>query len=118
MMNKIFAFVVLLIAFSACQNEKNVDFTHISPNGKVKVNVVAKRATTVESWKVILSVDAYNFDKGSLSFEIYAKDISAKNVVFDWTDEHHCIIKFIEQDDGIRKFQLIASPSQLQLMEI
>jgi len=112
-----------LILFSSllmvsCSGETSAYYQHVSPNGKVKVNVEGHRATAIESWKVDMKVNAYDFKEGKLSFEIYAKNLNKDNITFTWSDERNCIITIKQQDNSDRKFQLIASAEQLQLGEV
>lgn len=86
--------------------------------GKVKITISGNRSTSVEAWRVDLSVKAYNFKEGKLSFEIYAADLNDENVTFLWEDDNNCKITFIQRDGVKRIFHLIASPEQLQLAEV
>ena len=111
-------FIICLITLASCGGKTETSLKNESPNGKVKIAIDAKRATSIESWKVELKVKAYDFKEGKLEFEIYAKDLTSENVSFDWTDVTHCTITFKQQDNTERKFQLIASSEQLELAEM
>lgn len=118
MKDKLVIFFSVTFLLLACGGKTNTTLQHISPNGKVKVNIEGKRTSSVEAWKVDMNVKAYGFEEGKLSFEIYADDISDENVSFEWEDEFHCKIIIRQSDGEERTFQLIASPKQLQLAEI
>jgi len=118
MKHKLILFFSVTFLLIACSGKTNTSLQHISPNGKVKINIEGKRSTSVESWKVDMNVKAYGFEEGKLSFEIYSDDISNDNVSFEWEDEFHCKIIFRQSDGEERTFQLIASPKQLQMAEI
>jgi len=111
-------FMSVLLVMSGCSGKTETALEHKAPNGKVVINIIAKRTTTVESWKVDMNVKAYEFKPGKLSFEIYAKDLTEENVKFNWVDEKHCHITFTQQDNTERKFELIATSEQLQMAEM
>lgn len=117
---KKYTYIVLVTTFllAACSGKTKTSLKHLSPNGKVSINIEGHRAASIESWKVDMKVKAYDFKEGKLTFEIYAEDLTDKNVSFDWKDDKNCIISLKEQDGKDRKFQLIASPEQLQMGEI
>ncbi len=118
-MNKIInGLIIGLILLASCGGKTETSLKKESPNGKVKIKIEAKRTTAIESWKVDMKVKAYDFKEGKLSFEIYADDLTDKNVSFDWTDDIHCNIVFKQQDNTQRKFELIASKEQLQMAEM
>lgn len=114
----IYAISFLMLILASCEGKTEAALSKASPNGKVKITIEAKRISTIEPWKVDMKVKAYDFKEGKLSFEIYAKDLSDENVTFDWKDDTHCTIIFEEQDNTKRKFELIASPEQLQMAEM
>lgn len=118
MKNSVNNLLICLLLLTSCGGKTVTAIEKTSPNGKVKIKIEAKRATSIESWKVDLKVKAYDFKEGKLSFEIYAKDLTDETVSFDWKDETHCTIVFKQQDNTERKFQLIASSEQLQLAEM
>lgn len=112
------AIVCIITLFTACNGKTVALIEHTSPNGKAKLTINAKRATTVDAWQVSMKVKAYDFKEGQLAFEAYADDISNETVKFEWIDDNNCLITFTLRDDTQRKFQLTASPSQVQMGEI
>jgi len=110
--------VSVMFVLYGCSGKTETALEHKAPNGKVVINITAKRTTSVESWKVDMNVKAYDFKPGKLSFEIYAADLTTENVKFDWVDDKHCHISFTQQDNTVRKFELIASAEQLQMAEM
>ena len=108
--------VIVALLLTSCQT-KNVTIDNISPNQKVKTTVRASHQG-IGTWKVELSVKAYNFKEGHLAFELETTDISDKTVKFDWKDDRNCTISFDEPDGKPRTFQLIADASQIQLAEV
>jgi hypothetical protein len=109
-------FVILLFGFYGC-GKTAATAQHTSPNGKVKLMAVGNRSTSLDSWKVELKVNAYSFKEDELSFEIYASDLNAETVLFNWSDEQHCTIVFKQTDNTERKFSLSVSPEHLELKE-
>ncbi len=118
MKNSIYSFFIGLLFLTSCGGKTETSLKKTSPNGKVNITIEAKRASAIESWKVDLKVKAYSFKEGKLSFEVYAKDLTDETVSFDWIDDSHCTIIFKQQDNTVRKFELIASQEQLQLAEM
>jgi hypothetical protein len=110
--------LLLMLVLAACNGKTEAKLEDIRANGKVKVTVTGSRPTSIEAWKVDLSVKAYNFKEGKLTFEIYADDLNSESVNFKWLDETNCHIIFTQRDNTVRTFQLVASPDQLQLAEI
>jgi len=108
----LFAFITI---FVSCNGKTNASLQHTSPNAKVKINIIASRATSIESWKVEMKVKAYNFKEEQLAFEIYADDLNTETVSFNWTDEHHCSIIFKQSDGAEKKFSLTASAEELEM---
>jgi hypothetical protein len=111
-----FFLIILLFGFYGC-GKTSTTVEHTSPNGKVKLTVVGNRSTSLDSWKVELKVNAYSFKEDQLSFEIYASDLTAETVLFNWNDEQHCTIIFKQSDNTDRKFSLSVSPENLELKE-
>ncbi len=108
--------VILLLGFWGC-GKTSATIENTSPNGKVKLFVAGNRSTSLDSWQVDLKVKAYSFKEDQLSFEIYASDLNAENVLFNWSDEEHCTIIFKQTDDTERKFSLSVSPEHLEMKE-
>lgn len=113
-----FPVILLLLVLAACNGKTDALLEHTHADGKVKVTVKGERLTSVEPWKVNLTVKAYNFKEGSLIFEIYADDLNNETVSFTWADDTHCDIVFTQRDGVKRTFRLIASPEQMQMAEI
>ncbi len=113
-----FPAILLFLVLAACNGKTDALLEHTHADGKVKVAVKGERLTSVEPWKVNLSVKAYNFKEGSLIFEIYADDLNNETVAFTWADDTHCDIIFTQQDGVERTFRLIASPEQMQIAEV
>ncbi len=113
-----FAIICFITVFTACNGKTAALIEHTSPNGKAKLTINAKRASTVDAWHVEMKVKAYDFKEGQLAFEAYADDISNETVSFDWVDDNNCNITFKLKDGEERKFHLIASPTQVQMGEI
>jgi hypothetical protein len=109
---------LILTLLAGCNGKTSALLESTSANGKAKLTVTGTRTTTVESWKVVMKVKAYNFKEGELKFEIYASDLNNETVLFNWTDENNCDITFKQKDNTERKFHLIASPNQLQMAEV
>jgi hypothetical protein len=110
--------ILFLLFLAACNGKTSALLEETHDNGKVKITVKGERLTSVEPWKVNLTVKAYNFKEGSLIFEIYAEDLNAETVSFNWLDETNCQIIFTQQDGVKRTFHLIASPNQMQMAEV
>ena len=110
--------ICLLTVLASCGGKTTAALENTSPNGKAKLTIDAKRATSFDPWQVTMKVKAYDFKEGHLSFEAMAEDISAETVSFDWVDDNNCNITFKLQDDTERRFHLIASPSQVQMGEL
>ncbi len=118
-MKNIYIFLVIgLLALGSCGGKTNALYSNVYSKGKVKITITGKRATSIEAWKVEMKVKAYDFKEGKLAFEIYADDLNAETVSITWKDKHHAEIQFKLQDHTTRKFELIASPEQLQMGEI
>lgn len=113
-----FAIICIITVFTACNGKTDALIEQTSPNRKAKLTITAKRPNIMDAWQVTMKVKAYDFKEGQLAFEAMAEDISSETVKFDWTDDNNCIITFTLRDDTQRKFQLIASPSQVQMGEI
>ena len=111
-------YFILFIGLTACGGKTSTTLVHHSDNEKVTITIEGTRATAIESWKVDMKVKSYDFKEGKLSFEIYAEDLNNENVSFNWIDETHCNIKFTQQDNSVRSFELIASSEQLQMAEM
>lgn len=113
-----FAIICLLTVLTACNAKTDALIEHTSPNGKAKLTITANRPSAMDEWKVTMKVKAYDFKEGQLAFRAMAEDISNETVKFEWVDDNNCLITFTLRDDTQRKFQLIASPSQVQMAEI
>jgi hypothetical protein len=107
----------LLFVYS-CNYPTQASIEKVSPSGKVKVNIEAKRLTGVEPWKVNIKVKAYNFKEGQLSTEIISNELNDKTVVFNWFEESSADIVFHQRDNSKRTFRLIANAQQLQFAEM
>ncbi len=120
MKNHLSSFIIfaLVLMLTACNGKTSATVENTSPNGKVKIRITAERTSTFDPFKTEIKVIAYDFKEGKLIFEVMASDLNSKNVKFSWTDDSHCTITIEESDKGERKFQLIASESQVQLAEI
>ena len=118
MKNTYFLLFIGLLALGSCGGKTKASLVKVSTNGQVSITIEGKRAASIESWKVDLKVKAYNFKEGKLAFEIYAADLNDETITISWKDEHHAEIYFKQQDNTSRKFELIASPEQLQLAEL
>lgn len=114
----IYAILFLLLTLASCNGKTNASLQNQSPNGKVNVTVQAERVTTLESWKIQITVKAYQFKEGSLKLELYADDVNEDNVQFDWRDDANCIITFTANDGRKRTFHLIATPDKVQMGEV
>jgi hypothetical protein len=101
---------------TSCNQKTSTTIENTSPDGKVHTVITGNRATVVDPWIVALNVKAYN-QKGDLKFEIYADDLTDKNVQFNWQDGQTCLITFAERDDK-KVFQMLVNPKQLQLAQI
>ncbi|MCW5908338.1 MAG: hypothetical protein KIS94_10785 [Chitinophagales bacterium] len=110
--------LLFISALTGCGGKTSALLEKEFKEGKVKLTVSGNRSTSVEAWRVDLSVKAYNFKEGKLSFEIYAADLNDETVSFLWEDDNNCKITFIQRDGVKRTFHLIASPEQLQLAEV
>jgi len=111
-----FFFIILLFGFYGC-GKTSSKVEHTSPNGKVKLTVEGTRSSSMDPWQVALKVKAYEFKEDQLSFEIYASDLNAETVLFNWNDEQHCTIGFKQTDNTERKFSLTVSQEHLELKE-
>ncbi len=90
-----------------------------SPEGHTTITINASKVTSMDPWNIDMQVEAYDFKKGSLKFELMAGDLKQDdNVFFKWEDENHCLITFVQRDGDKRNFQLIASPQNVQMAEI
>lgn len=111
-------FLIVAALLTSCNYPTQASLERVSPSGKVKVNIEAKRLTGVEPWKVTLKVKAYNFKDGELITEIYSKYLDDKAVTFNWFEESSCDIVFNQSDNTKRTFRLIANAQQMQFAEI
>lgn len=109
-----FAFV----SMTSCNGKTSAVIESKSPNEKVKVRVEGTRGIPFDPFKTVISVKAYEFKEGKLTFEIMASDLNSENVKFDWVDDSNCTISIEESDKNVRSFQLIANENQVQLAEI
>jgi hypothetical protein len=101
----------------SCNGKTAAKLENTSPNQKVHTTVTGTRSSSVDPWKVVIDVKAFDFQKGQLKFEIYADDLTDQNVQFSWKDDETCLITFTERDDK-RVFQLLANANQVQLGQI
>lgn len=119
MKTSLYISLVLLLVLAGCNGKTAATMETTSPDGKTKLTIDFKRSTIADPWTADMKVKAYSWKEGSLHVvEIYADDISSQTVLFDWSDTNHCLITFKLRDNTERKFQLIASPDQLQLTEV
>jgi len=109
--------LILFASLASCSGKTEATIENTSPNGKAHITITGKRASIADGFKVDMKVKAYDFKEGLLSFEIYADDLTAENVRFDWVDDNNCDITFDQIDNTQRSFHLIASPSQVQMAE-
>jgi hypothetical protein len=111
-------FTIIALMLASCGGKTSASLSATSSNQKVKVSISGSRSNTVDPFKVILTVKAYDFKDGRLEFEIYADDLNDQNVKFNWQDDRNCLITFKQQDGVERKFQVIADDTQVQVAEV
>lgn len=117
-MKNILVFFLLAFSLFSCNGTTSASLSETSENEKIKIDLVANRSNVLDPFKVQLSVKAYDFKEGKLTFEIMADDLNEKNVQFKWQDQNNCLIIITERDNKARTFQLIAAENQVQLGEI
>lgn len=110
---------LLMLLFGGCGGQKSAQLESVSPDGQTKLIIDFTRRDAMDAWAADMKVNAYSWKEGSLHVtELYMNDVSGGNVVFNWQDTHHCSITFKLNDNTVRKFELVASPNQLQLGEV
>ncbi|MFN8285894.1 MAG: hypothetical protein U0V74_04025 [Chitinophagales bacterium] len=115
----IYILVLAMVVLSGCGGKTSAKLETTSSDGKTNLTIDFTRPTIADAWTADMKVKAYQWKEGSLHVaELYADDINNQTVLFDWTDTNHCTITFKLRDNTERKFQLIASPEQLQLAEL
>ena len=111
----VFAIVCLLVS---CGQPKSVSLVKESADHKTKVTIIGKKDSSADPFHVTMSVKSGDIPEGSLLFEVYADDISDKNIRFDWSDSQHAIITFTQSDGEVRIFSLAVSDTNVILAPV
>jgi hypothetical protein len=106
--------ILALWALCACGNTSTM-IENESPLHHTRITVKGSRTFTLDAWQVELKVEVTGFKADQLAFEVNAPALNDENVLFDWVDEEHCLITFVQSDDSKRIFHLTAGPYMLEL---
>ena len=112
-MYKFIPFIAILFLLSSCGQPKTATLTKVSADGKTHVTITGKKDSALDPFHTTMTVKSVDIPEGSLIFEVYADDLTDKNVRFDWSDADHAIITFTQSDGEKRVFSLAVSETNV-----
>jgi hypothetical protein len=114
----LFSFIfAALLTLSACGGGENFDYVSTSPSGDATVTLKGTKNNFADPYMVNINIKGYGQNE-TVGREIYAGNLSTENVSVVWSDDHNCIITFLQQDDTKVKMAVTVGEEGLQLQEI
>lgn len=98
-----FPLLILCFLISGCETKKT-ELPSVSPDGKTQITVYGTK-TFMEPWDLVLEIKSGD-KSNKLETQLYADEITQKNIIFAWQDNSTCVITLIAQDDSQRTIEI------------
>lgn len=95
-----FTIYALFIAFlSSCSASRSESVYYKSDDERVVIEVFGERSVIGDPWETTVRVTIDDQLVYEASAQVYASDISSKNVEFAWTAKNKCTVMIKQRDD-------------------
>ncbi|MFN3403605.1 MAG: hypothetical protein ACK40G_05870 [Cytophagaceae bacterium] len=115
--SNVFWLPCLVLLLFACGQEKKVNHTLTSPDGKNEIIVSGTKASFADPFIVKFLMKDTDAEVAPF-VEIYSSDINSENFNYKWENNQTCILNFTQQDNTTRKFVLEMDEEELFINEI
>jgi predicted metalloprotease len=112
-----FTIFITTLFLSSCGENTTKELVSGSPDKINLVKVSGKRVMSVDPFQTSIIINGFD-QSDTLMTEIYARNLTAENVLFDWKETNQCILTFIQQDDTKRTMVITYSTEGNSLREV